>query len=221
MAGKLRVMNKPTPLPHASPNRDQIPDHMGQLVSKAITQPERLWSREEVLSRPCPVPPTPGVYGWYFRDLPCNADTAGCIVVDGLTLLYIGISPSEPPKTRRAPSTQNLRKRIRTHFRGNASGSTLRLTLGTLLDLKLRDSGSGRLTFGEDEGRLNDFLAANARVCWVPTPEPWIAEERLIRALDLPLNLDGNSRHPFHNELSRLRKDARRAARGDTRASWS
>jgi hypothetical protein len=27
-------------------------------------------SRAEVLARPCPVPLEPGVYGWWFRELP-------------------------------------------------------------------------------------------------------------------------------------------------------
>ncbi|MEU8575440.1 GIY-YIG nuclease family protein [Streptomyces asoensis] len=33
---------------------------------------------------------------------------------------------------------QNLRKRVRYHYRGNAAGSTLRFTLGCLLGLELR-----------------------------------------------------------------------------------
>jgi hypothetical protein len=43
-------------------------------------------------------------------------------------LLYVGISPS------RAGRHETLRSRIRYHFRGNAEGSTLRLTLGCLLE---------------------------------------------------------------------------------------
>ncbi|WP_420481527.1 GIY-YIG nuclease family protein [Actinopolymorpha pittospori] len=35
-------------------------------------------------------------------------------------------------------SSQNLRTRVCYHFRGNAEGSTLRLTLGCLLGLELR-----------------------------------------------------------------------------------
>ena len=213
-------MDEPNQLPAASPNSDQGSAGMQQEVMAAITSPERLWSREEVLSHPCPVPATPGVYGWYFKEPPFSLDTAGCVGANGLKLLYVGISPSEPAKTGRAPSSQNLRKRILNHFRGNAYGSTLRLTLGTLLGLRLRDIGSGRLMFGEDEQRLKAFMAENARVCWVATPEPWIVEDALIEALDLPLNLQGNSRHPFHSELSKLRQEARRAARSDFRSDW-
>ncbi|GAA2511770.1 hypothetical protein GCM10010406_54960 [Streptomyces thermolineatus] len=38
-------------------------------------------------------------------------------------------------------SPQNLRTRVRYHFRGNAAGSTPRLTLGCLLGLELRRFG--------------------------------------------------------------------------------
>ncbi|WP_374939609.1 GIY-YIG nuclease family protein [Streptomyces sp. UH6] len=51
-------------------------------------------------------------------------------------------------------STQNLRKRVRYHCRGNAAGSTLRLTLGCLPGLELRRVGSGkRMTFGKAGGK--------------------------------------------------------------------
>ncbi|MFF8174696.1 GIY-YIG nuclease family protein [Streptomyces chartreusis] len=50
-------------------------------------------------------------------------------------------------------STQNLRKRVRHHYRGNAAGSTLRLTLGCLLGLELRRVGGGkRMTFRQGRG---------------------------------------------------------------------
>lgn len=48
-------------------------------------------------------------------------------------LLYVGISPKAPPSNGGAPSRSTLRKRLQTHYRGNAEGSTLRKTLGCLL----------------------------------------------------------------------------------------
>ncbi|MEV5744673.1 GIY-YIG nuclease family protein [Microbispora rosea] len=110
-------------------------------------------------------------------------------------------------------SKQNLRTRVRYHYRGNAEGSTLRLTLGCLLGLGLRRVGSGkRLTFGERE--LTAWMAEHAYVCWFEHPEPWIAEIALIAQLDLPLNLDQNRHHHFHEYLSDLRASARSRARG-------
>lgn len=59
--------------------------------------PERLWTREDVLAKPCPVPDAPGVYAWYFRELPSDAIDAGaCHHAHGLPLLYVGISPKRP-----------------------------------------------------------------------------------------------------------------------------
>ncbi|WP_373283393.1 GIY-YIG nuclease family protein [Streptomyces prunicolor] len=67
--------------------------------------------------------------------------------LDAGRLLYVGIAPRHMANRT---STQNLRKRVRYHYRGNAAGSTLRLTLGSLLGLELRRVGSGkRMTFGK------------------------------------------------------------------------
>src|SRR5271169_2804189 len=102
-----------------------------------LLTPHRVWSRSEVLSDSSPVPKTPGVYAWYFRNFPPEIPTAACLRFDDLTLLYIGISPSAPPKNGKAPSRQNLLRRVRYHYRGNAAGSTLRLSLGCLLTATL------------------------------------------------------------------------------------
>ncbi|MGW9208408.1 GIY-YIG nuclease family protein [Embleya sp. NPDC055664] len=112
-------------------------------------------------------------------------------------------------------SAQNLRKRVRYHFRGNAAGSTLRLTLGCLLGLELRRVGSGkRFTFGKTgESTLSTWMAEHARVCWLEHPEPWALESSLIDQLDLPLNLDQNRHNSFHARLSELRAQARQRAR--------
>ena len=183
-----------------------------------VLGPTRVWSSGEVLQRPCPVPARPGVYGWYFKELPFPIDTRGCVVLGDLTLLYVGISPKAPPRDGRAGSQQTLRSRIRYHYRGNAEGSTLRLTLGCLLSdrlgLQLRRVGSGtRMTFVEGEHRLSGWMADNAYVTWMETPEPWATEQELIGAVDLPLNLDQNRHNAFHAELTRRRAQARAAAR--------
>ena len=181
----------------------------------SLLDPERLWSRAEVLARPCPVPSVPGVYAWYFREVPAGVPTDGCVQHHDLTLLYVGIAPKQPPKNSAPPSRQTLRSRLRYHFRGNAEGSTLRLTLGCLLGLALRRVGSGtRMTFAADEEVLSDWMAANAFVTWVEHPEPWVLEEELISRVVLPLNLARNQRHPFHQVLTALRREARERAHG-------
>jgi hypothetical protein len=107
---------------------------------------------------------------------------------------------------------------VRYHLRGNAEGSTLRLTLGCLLAAKLgielRRVGSGaRRTFGPlGEARLSAWLDAHARVTWLSHPEPWTIEDELIQALSLPLNLIGNQCHLFHARLTGVRAAAKRRA---------
>ncbi len=185
--------------------------------TKALLEPAKLWTRSEVLSRPCPVPHVAGVYAWFFHTIPDGIPTEGCLRIGELMLLYVGISPKAPPVTG-TPSRQTLRTRIRYHFRGNAEGSTLRLTLGCLLShslgIELRRVGSGlRMTFGAGEQILNEWLEQNARVAWLTCGEPWRVEEELIRSVSLPLNLDQNRNHRFHAVLSEMRRAAKMRAR--------
>lgn len=187
----------------------------------AIRRPLRLFGREEILAAPCPAPAARGAYGWWFRSIPPGVPTDGCETHDGLTLLYVGISP------KNAASQENLKKRLTYHFRGNAEGSTLRLSLGVLLagisDFPLRRVGSGtRMTFTHlGEQWLDAWLAQNAFVCWVEHDQPWKLEERLIKELSLPLNLQGNTEHIFHPRLSALWASAKAAARALPIASES
>ena len=96
-----------------------------------LLSPERVWNRGDVLSTEA-VPLSPGVYAWWFREIPLDVPTEGCVARNGLKLLYVGIAPKAPPANGTPPSKQTLRSRIRYHMRGNAYGSTLRLTLGCL-----------------------------------------------------------------------------------------
>ncbi|MFB1498000.1 MAG: GIY-YIG nuclease family protein [Thiocapsa sp. N5-Cardenillas] len=180
--------------------------------------PARLWSRAEVLASPSPVPREPGVYAWYFRDVPPGVPTADCHRCGDLTLLYIGIAPKAPPKNGARPSTQRLVDRVRYHYRGNAEGSTLRLTLGCLLSetlgIELRRVGSGkRMTFADGEIALSGWMAENAFVTWFVDPVPWVLEESLIAGLSLPLNLDMNRGHVFAEILRDVRSRAKGRAR--------
>ena len=186
---------------------------MSHNTADSLLRPQRLYSRAEFFTNPCPVPAKRGVYAWYFSEIPPGVPTSGCVTFDGHTLLYIGISPKNDS------SSQNLRRRIRHHYAGNAEGSTLRLTLGVLLaersDFPLRRVGSGsRMTLTHlGEQWLDGWLQANAKVCWFEHDQPWVLEETLLTRLSLPLNLQGNSHHPFSTQLTGLRQEAKRAAR--------
>ena len=99
----------------------------------ALLEPVHLTSRAEAPARSTHLPAQSGVYAWYFDAPSPSAPTNGAYASESGHLLYVGIAPREPRRRDSRPSEQDLRKRIRNHFRGNASGSTLRLTLGSLL----------------------------------------------------------------------------------------
>lgn len=172
----------------------------------------------ELFNPGSPLPHAGGVYAIYVDVVPPGVTTQDCHVVDGRTLLYVGISPKAPADGHRR-SRQTLYERIRYHYRGNAEASTLRLTLGSLLadelGLVLRRVGSGkRMTFcHEGEQAITEWMARHVGVAWAVAPGPWTLEEWLIKRLVLPLNLDQNYHSPFRATLSALRRAQRERAR--------
>ncbi len=177
--------------------------------------PAKTYSRTEVMSKPTPVPAVNGVYFWWFKEIPPGVPTKGCITSDGYTLLYVGISPDHRGKPN---SRSNLRKRIKTHYSGNAAGSTLRRTLGVLLsgisNFPLRRVGTGsRMTFTHPgEQWLDYWMERNAKVHWIAVEAPWELEDTLIASIPLPLNIQGNA-HNFRTALSEMRRQAAAEAR--------
>jgi hypothetical protein len=186
-------------------------------VFSALLHPEHLQG-PSVLNPPSPVPRLPGVYAWYFADVPPAVPTEGCHSTLNRKLLYVGIAPKETRGVTTKPSVRTLHCRLVDHFRGHAEGSTLRLTLGCLLSdvlgIQLRRVGSGRrFTFtNAGEQILDAWIARNARVVWAVIDRPWETERALLTSLVLPLNLQGN-KHPFVPILKQVRKAARDRAR--------
>lgn len=172
--------------------------------------PTKLWSRDEVMCSPSPIPAVSGVYFWWFENIPSGVPLDGCITMNSYTLLYVGISPDKKGKPN---SRANLRTRIKTHYSGNAEGSTLRRTLGVLLSTEsnypLRRVGSGNRTTFTHPGEqwLDEWMGNNAKVYWIRHSEPWILEEHLISSISLPLNIKGN-KHTFGPLLSAIRSKA-------------
>lgn len=193
-----------------------VPDSFPTRLQDFLAAP--MFTREEVLASPCPVPQQAGVYGWWFSRVPGKIRSDGCVWRDHSCLLYTGISPKRPPANGRPPSTQSLRARIKYHLTGNAEGSTLRKTLGSLLsgelDIELRRVGSGsRMTFVEGERALSAWMSEHARVSWIVDGSPWLLEAQIISNVDVPLNLDGNKHNAFYPELVDLRAKAVARAR--------
>ena len=183
-----------------------------------LIRPTKVWSQSEVLATPSPVPKQPGIYAWYFREVPPTVLVSNCVCYDCLTLLYLGIAPTAPPKDGTKASGQTLSDRIHNHYRGNASGSTLRLSLGCLLSQKLniqlrRVGKTERMTFADGEASLTVWMRQNAFVTWVVDPQPWEHEVELIATYSPPHNLQHNRSNPFYMTLSSVRSTAKATAR--------
>jgi hypothetical protein len=124
-----------------------------------------------------------------------------------------------PDKQNKPNSSASLLSRIRYHYTGNAEGSTLRRTLGVLLETKsgfpLRRVGSGkRITLTHaGEQYLDEWMRENAFVAWVEHPEPWIIERLLLGEFSCPMNITHNKHHSFVITLKQMRKEALRLAR--------
>ena len=117
-----------------------ISEHLQLLINEM-----ELYSSSEILCTTSLPPSVPGVYAWFFKDILGTVPADDCVTKGPLTLLYVGISPDKIGKPN---SRQNLRRRMTTHFQGNAEGSTLRRSLGVLLAEKsgypFRRVGSGK-----------------------------------------------------------------------------
>ena len=92
------------------------------LANLALLRPPRIFSRDEVLATPAPVPQAAGVYAWWFDEAPFGVPLDRCKRWSDQVLLYVGISPKAAPMNGRPPSRQTLRTRIRYHYTGNAEG---------------------------------------------------------------------------------------------------
>lgn len=141
------------------------------------------------------------MYVWFFDEMPSGVPADDCHTSSHGTALHVGI----------ATLKRTLRSRLRNHFRGDASGSTLRLTLGCHLDVPLRQVGS-RLTFGDQERVVSEWLAQHGLVACVALGDPGPREHELLTPARFPLNIKNNP-HPYAAEVSRLRAAARTAAR--------
>ena len=159
---------------------------------QSLINDSALYSRHEILSTTSLPPFVPGVYAWFFKETPSDVPVDDCVTKGSLKLLYVGISPDRMGKPN---SLQNPRRRITTHVRGNAEGSTLRRSLGVLLaetsGYPLRRVGSGkRMTLTHSgEQWLDDWMTKNAFVCWLEHQVPWEFEDELLGSLSLPLNI--------------------------------
>jgi hypothetical protein len=84
-------------------------DYDDQLA--ALLKPTAVLTRDDVLTRPCPVPAVSGVYAWYFDQAPPRVPIQGCHHTVAGALLYVGISPKAPPKNAHPAEPPGTRRR--------------------------------------------------------------------------------------------------------------
>lgn len=187
---------------------------------KTLVEPDHIWGWDDIEENADIPPRSRGLYAWWFNEIPPHVPIDTTITKDRLHLLYIGISPKRPSGNGAQLSRETLRSRIRTHYRGNAEGSTLRITLGCLLadilgiTLALSDSGKRKI-FVEGKSKLTKWMRQHAFVSWMEHPSPWDLEEEAIRRFSLPFNIQHNQHHAFYPTLRQIRRSALAAARED------
>jgi hypothetical protein len=85
-------------------------DLISQGVPIELLRPLRFHSGADVMRRSSSVPRLPGVYAWFFDELPGAIDASECHSFDGKKLLYVGISPSAPPSSGKGLSRSQLNR---------------------------------------------------------------------------------------------------------------
>jgi hypothetical protein len=150
-----------------------------------------------------------GIYAWWL----VNPDALPGVPLtphptESSGLLYVGIGPASPSSRR------TLRARFRDHTR-DTGRSTLRRVLASLLyeQEHWRPYWTDRPLLTElDNDALSAWQAANLRVQWFKTAEPWTVEAAVIEAMRPPLNRTHNQAHAFSEAVGRSRERFRQAA---------
>jgi len=109
----------------------------------------------------------------------------------------------------------SLNERIKNqHTNGNAEGSTLRFSLGCLLEdkLKIQLCQVEPKRFDNEE-KLTNWINENALIVWTLDDKPWLKEVDFIKKTSPPLNIQHNRQHPFCPSLIRIRAEARERAK--------
>jgi hypothetical protein len=159
------------------------------------------------------LPAGPGFYCWWSQwgaiaDLPHVPHPLD----DGLSLLYVGISPA------RESSRQTVRSRVLgNHLNGNVGSSTFRFVLAALLldALELHPYLRGtKVALGaDDNARLSGWQRQHLLLTWCVRERPWEIEGEVIARLGPPLNSAANADHAFYPVVRAARAEFRRRAR--------
>ena len=213
----LPSTNKLVPDTHAghhgqtSIRAQSVKDPARSIAETLQSDPVRLVSARRAPSNGG-LPEEPGFYAWWTKrgSIP-GVPKAPHPRKQDLDLFYVGISPV------RESSSSNLRSRvIGNHMSGNTSSSTFRLTLASLLldalEFRPRQTAKKVVLSSEDNGRLSRWQDEHLSLTWSVHQAPWENEGAVVGLMAPPLNLAGNSGHPFHATLTAARRRFRTQA---------
>jgi hypothetical protein len=143
---------------------------------------------------------TPGLYTWWVDDAGATYLTKGLGHPVRAGLIYAGQAGATHERSEKTSAATLASRLLGQHFSGSTSGSTFRLTIGSILS-----GGLGRrVTEAEISQWMSDHLRA---VPWPCTDVGSLlsVEHSLLSVIDPPLNLDGVISNPLRTDLARLR----------------
>lgn len=168
----------------------------------------------DVAKGPDGLPSVGGLYAWWTVPDSIPRVPRCPHPSEDLDLFYVGIAPKD------SKSQATLRSRVvDNHINGNTGSSTFRKTLASLLfeTMGWQPRFTDRpLLSADDNATLRDWQHQNLRLTWAEHPKPWDIEDLVIARLQPPLNLAGNSAHPFHGFLSSARQRFKSAGKAAT-----
>lgn len=181
------------------------------LGANAALQPTKLLKPRDLLADLSTTSAFSGLYCWWFDASLPKAPRLGCIEIDGLHLLYVGIAPRDEVGLLKASKSPLVSRVWKNHIRGRIRSSTLRYSIAALLDEEFRfrvnrDKRNKPSMSQGDEERLSRWMHQHALVSVYECRAPWKIEEKIVKyGPPLPLNI-GMSAHPFAKELKVYRQ---------------
>lgn len=176
------------------------PEVTERVVARLTRRPVSL----DVAKSPAGLPSVGGLYAWWTVKGSIPGVPSCPHPSEELDLFYIGIAPKD------SMSRATLRSRVvDNHINGNTGSSTFKKTLASLLFERMvwQPGFTDRpLLSAADNAALRDWQRQNLQLTWAEHPEPWSIEGAVVARLQPPLNLAGNSAHPFLSVLSSERR---------------
>ena len=185
---------------------NKIDSEQSAIVDKLL-RTGKLHAFNEIAEASKEVAGKPGIYSWWFKEVPPVIPIEGTIIRENKWLLYVGIGG-------------DLRKRLKNHLAPRCSSSTLRYSLAATLADNLDIQGTYRLSgkkktkkillLKDGEQKLTEWMGTNAYVSWVVCDDPRAIELKLLEgktdgAARFPINMTRLSGE-FRHELRAFRK---------------